>query len=122
MGLTTDQRAEAIARLVKPRSIAIVGASADLSKINGRPLKHLLDKGYAGRILPVNPKYPEIAGLRCYPAIADLPEAVDVAVVAVPAREVVASIAALGARGVHAAVIFSSGFGEMGGPGLALEA
>ena len=122
MELTTDQRAEAIARLVKPRSIAIVGASADLSKINGRPLKHLLDKGYAGRILPVNPKYPEIAGLRCYPAIADLPEAADVAVVAVPAREVVASIAALGARGVHAAVIFSSGFGEMGGPGLALEA
>ncbi|WP_088279969.1 acetate--CoA ligase family protein [Ideonella sp. A 288] len=114
-------RAEAIERLIHPRSIAIVGASADLSKINGRPLKHLLDKGYAGRILPVNPKYPQIAGLACVPDIASLPEAADLAIVAVPASEVLASLDALGRRGVRAAVVFSSGFGETGADGLALE-
>ncbi len=122
MRLTEKSRREAIQRLISPRSIAIIGASADFAKINGRPFKHLLDKGYAGRILPVNPKYPEIAGLPCYPSIEALPEATDLAIVAVPAREVVASIALLGSRGIRAAVIFSSGFGEMGIEGKALEA
>ena len=103
-------RAEVVTRLIRPRSIAVVGASSDFSKLNGRPLKHLLEKGYAGRILPVNPKYPQIAGLPCYPTIAALPEAADLAIVAVPASEVIASIEALGQRGVRAAVIFSSGF------------
>jgi acetate---CoA ligase (ADP-forming) len=114
-------RADAIHGLIHPRSIAIVGASAELSKINGRPLKFLLEKGYTGRILPVNPKYPQIAGLPCSPDIASLPEAADLAIVAVPAREVLASIDALGRRGVRAAVVFSSGFGETGPEGLQLE-
>lgn len=116
-----SSRAQAIERLLHPRAIAVVGASADLSKINGRPLKHLIEKGYAGRILPVNPKYREIAGLACFPDIASLPDGVDMAVVAVPAREVLATIEALGARRVPAAVVFSSGFGEMGEQGRALE-
>ena len=122
---STTSRADAIQRMLHPRAIAVIGASADLSKINGRPLKHLVDKGYGGRILPVNPKYREIAGLACYPDIASLPRGddwdVDMAVVAVPASEVIASIEALGARGVPAAVVFSSGFGEMGEDGRALE-
>ena len=117
----TSPRNQAIARLLHPRSIVVVGASADLAKVNGRPLKHLIDKGFRGRILPVNPKYREIAGLACLPDIASLPEAVDLAIVAVPASEVMDSIAALGARGVPAAVVFSSGFGEMGAAGRALE-
>jgi acetyltransferase len=114
-------RADAIRRLLHPQSVAIIGASADLGKINGRPLKHLLDKGYAGRILPVNPKYPQIAQLPCYPSVASLPEAADLAIVAVPASEVIEAIDALGQRGVRAAVIFSSGFGETGADGRALE-
>ncbi|MEN9629282.1 MAG: hypothetical protein RJA10_2509 [Pseudomonadota bacterium] len=115
------RRAAAIQALIRPRSIAIVGASADLSKINGRPLRHLLHKGYAGRILPVNPKYAEIAGLPCVPRIEALPEPADLAIVAVPAAEVLASVDALGRRGVRSAVVFSSGFGETGPDGLALE-
>jgi len=121
MSLTDPTRADAIRGLIHPRSIAIVGASADLSKINGRPLKFLLEKGYAGRILPVNPKYAQIAGLACVPDIESLPEAADLAIVAVPAREVLASIDALGRRGVRAVVVFSSGFGETGPEGLRLE-
>lgn len=121
MTLSTSDRADVVHRMLHPRSVAVIGASADLGKINGRPLKHLMEKGYAGRILPVNPKYREIAGLACYPTIESLPEAADLAVVAVPAREVIASIEALSRRGIRAAVIFSSGFGEMGEQGRALE-
>jgi acetate---CoA ligase (ADP-forming) len=121
MSTASTVRAEAIRRLIQPRSIAVIGASSDLAKINGRPLKHLLEKGYAGRILPVNPKYAQIAGLPCVPSIEALPEAADLAIVAVPAAEVLASIDALGRLGVSAAVVFSSGFGETGAAGLALE-
>ncbi len=122
--MTGDQRSRAdlTRQLLRPRSIAIVGASGDLSRINGRPLKHLLEKGYTGRILPVNPKYGQIAGLDCVPAISLLPEAADLAIVAVPAREVLGSLNELGQRGVRAAVVFSSGFGEMGDDGRQLEA
>ncbi|MGE0312942.1 MAG: acetate--CoA ligase family protein [Lautropia sp.] len=117
-----QSRHDRIRRMLSPRSIAIAGASENLGKINGRPLKHLLDKGYAGRILPINPKYATIAGIACHPSVAALPEAPDLAIVAVPALAVPACIAELGARGVGAAVVFSSGFAEMGDEGRALEA
>lgn len=117
----TPNRADVIRSMVSPRSIAVIGASADFGKVNGRPIKHLRDKGYQGRILPVNPKYREIAGLACYASIAELPEAADLAIIAVAAHEVIPTVEALGRRGIAAAVIFSSGFGEMGAEGKALE-
>lgn len=115
------QRSDAIKKLVNPQSIAIIGASADFSKVNGRPLKNLLEKGYAGKIYPVNPKYAEIGGLTCYPSIAALPTGVDLAIIAVAAKEVVAAVRALGEKGVASAVVFSSGFRETGAKGAALE-
>ncbi|MGB6119846.1 MAG: CoA-binding protein, partial [Mesorhizobium sp.] len=121
MTLIATDRTQAIKRLINPASIAVIGASADFSKVNGRPLKHLIEKGYAGRILPVNPKYNEIAGLTCYPTVASLPEAVDMAVIALPAAQVCDCVVELGRRGVRSAVIFSSGFGETGEAGKALE-
>ncbi|MCC6531546.1 MAG: acetate--CoA ligase family protein [Burkholderiales bacterium] len=107
--------------LLSPRSIAIVGASADFNRINGRALKFLLDKGYGGRIYPINPKYASIAGLTCYPDAAALPEAADLAIVAVPAARVCAAITDLGERGIDAAIVFSSGFAEMGEQGARLQ-
>lgn len=121
MSTTTSDRARIIHALVHPRSIALVGASDNFGKLNGRPLKHLIEKGYKGAIYPINPKYKKIRHLDCYAAIADLPEAPDLAIVAVPASDVIASIEALGRRGAKAAVIFSSGFGEMGEEGRALQ-
>ena len=67
---TINARRSTLERMLHPLSIAIVGASPKFAKVNGRPLKHLIDKGYAGRIYPVNPNYPEIAGHACYPDIA----------------------------------------------------
>ena len=107
--------------LLSPASIAILGASAELNKVNGRTLRFLLEKGYEGRIYPVNPKYETIAGLRCYPHVAALPEVPDLAVIAVPAAHVLSSVRELGKRGCQAAVIFSSGFAEMGEQGRRLE-
>jgi len=107
--------------LLSPRTIAILGASADLNKVNGRTLRFLQEKGYGGRIYPVNPKYESIAGLRCYADIAALPEAPDLAVIAVPAAQVLTAVRELVRRGGRTAVIFSSGFAEMGEAGRELE-
>ncbi len=113
---------EVLQHMLHPRSIAIVGASPNFKKVNGRPLKHLLDKGYAGKVYPINPKYDEIAGLTCYRDIASLPEAPDLTVIALPAEQVAQCVEDLGRRGARAAVIFSSGFGEMGAEGKQMEA
>ena len=64
---------EAIARLLRPRSVAVVGASADLSKTSGRPVAYLQKHGFAGAIYPVNPRVDRVAGLPCYPDVAALP-------------------------------------------------
>lgn len=107
--------------LLNPKSIAILGASADFAKVNGRTLRYLLEKGYAGKIFPINPKYRTIGTLKCYPDIAAVAEAVDLAVVALPARLVPGALRDLGRHGVKAAVVFSSGFAETGDAGRALE-
>lgn len=108
--------------LLNPGSIAILGASTDFSKVNGRPLKHLLDKGYTGKLYPVNPKYSAIGGVACYPSVADIPGPVDLAIVAVPARFVTSLLRDLGRCGVKSVIVFSSGFAETGAGGRALEA
>ncbi|MDP3316495.1 MAG: CoA-binding protein, partial [Devosia sp.] len=112
---------ESLRLLLNPRSIVIVGASADANKVNGRPIRNLLRDGYEGRIHLVNPNYPEIAGLACYPDVASVPEVPDLGIVAVAAERAVAAIEALGAKGVRIAIVWSSGFGETGEKGKALE-
>ncbi len=100
-----------------PRSVAVIGASQDLASISGQPIAHLKAKGYAGQILPVNPRYTEVAGYTCYPDAASLPVAPDVAVIAVAARRVAGALADLGRKGCRFAVILSSGFAEAGEEG-----
>ena len=104
-------------KFFNPRSIAVVGASQDLASISGQPIAHLKSKGYNGLILPVNPRYSEVAGLPCYPDVASLPVAPDVAIVAVAAKRVPDTISELGRKGCRFAVILSSGFAEAGDEG-----
>ena len=108
--------------LLAPRSIAIIGVSQDFNRLNGRVMKFLLEKGYEGRILPVNPKYSEVGGHPCHADILDIPGEIDLAVIAVPARMVADEMDKAGRKGVRAAIVFSSGFSEMGEEGRALEA
>lgn len=107
-----------LAPLLAPRSVAIIGASADPARIGGRPIAYMKDRGFQGAILPVNPNRSEIQGLQAYKDIASLPETPECAIIAVPAAQVVDTIAQLGARGTKGAIVFSSGFAEIGNAAL----
>ncbi len=111
----------ALDALLAPRSVALVGASADPTRIGGRPIDYMRRWGYAGRILPVNPNRAEIQGLPCHPSVASLPEVPDVAIIAVPGEAAIAAVAELAARGTRAAVVFTAGFAETGAKGAALQ-
>jgi acetyltransferase len=104
-----------------PRSIAIVGASDRRTKPGGRPLAALRERGYAGRVFPVNPRHEEIGGLPCYPSIRDVADEVDMAIISVPADRVLEVIRQCVEKNVKAAVIFSAGFSEAGAAGEALQ-
>ncbi|MEZ5842373.1 MAG: acetate--CoA ligase family protein [Hyphomicrobiaceae bacterium] len=109
-------------RLLTPRSVAIIGASSDPVRIGGKPIAYLIERGFRGDIWPVNPNRAEVQGLRAYASVADLPAAPDVAVVAVPASAVVATVSELARRRAGAAIVFSSGFAEVGATGETLQA
>ncbi|WP_454003007.1 acetate--CoA ligase family protein [Afipia felis] len=117
----TDETKDALKALLAPRSIAILGASSDFRKVSGRPVKHLLDKGYKGRIYPVNPRAETIGPLKAYSSVAAIEDDIDLAIIVLPASEVLNCIRELGAKGVPVAVIFSSGFSEMGDAGRKYE-
>jgi acetate---CoA ligase (ADP-forming) len=108
-------------RFFNPRAIAIVGASQDLDTISGQPLKHLLAHGYRGALYPINPRYQEVAGVRCYASLAELPETPELALILVNAARVPDILRQCGAKGVPYAIIFSSGFSEIGGAGVSLQ-
>jgi acyl-CoA synthetase (NDP forming) len=97
-----------------PRSIALVGATDDLAKFGGRVLKRVIEFGYAGEILPINPKYAEIAGRPAYASIAALPTVPDHVGIAVPAQGVLAVLEECAAHGVPFATVFTGGFAESG--------
>ncbi|MFT3815180.1 MAG: acetate--CoA ligase family protein [Acidovorax sp.] len=111
-----------ITPLFSPRSIAVIGASQNAQKVGGMPVHLLQTLGYAGAIYPVNPGAAEVQGLKAYASVADLPESVDMAVVAVPAAGVEPVIDQLIACRARAAVVLSSGFAEMGEAGAATQA
>ncbi|HWK44943.1 MAG TPA: acetate--CoA ligase family protein [Stellaceae bacterium] len=114
-------RFSSLTPMLAPRSVAMLGASSDPTRIGGRPIAYMLDQGFAGPIYPVNPKRDEIQGLEAYPSIADLPGVPDVAIVAVPSDLVIQSIDELGALGVKAAIVFTAGFAEMDAAGAAAQ-
>jgi len=108
-------------RLIRPRAVAIIGASGDPARIGGQPLRSLTEFGYEGKVYPVNPKYKTLKDLICYPDISAVPRPCDVAIVAVPASRVISVIAECGAAGVKFAIVLSSGFRESGESGSALQ-
>ena len=119
--ITTRPPTASLDALLRPASVAVIGASNDPTRIGGRPIRYLRAAGYAGRVYPVNPRHEEVQGLPAFPHISDVPEAVDLAIVAVPAPSVVDTVEACAARGVRVAVIYSAGFAEMGAEGRRLQ-
>jgi acetyl-CoA synthetase (ADP-forming) len=100
--------------LFRPRSVAVIGASDSPLKISYSCIESLADGGFAGRILPVNPKASEVQGLTAYRSIEDIPYEVDMAVVVVPANLVPTALEECARKGIGAAVIITAGFKEMG--------
>lgn len=112
-----------LSRLIRPRSIALVGASDRQNSIGERTLTNLLDHSeFDGDIYLVNPTKDEIRGRRCWPSVASLPATPDLAVIVVPAAGVLTVAEECAARGVLFAIVLTSGFGEAGEEGERAQA
>ena len=113
---------KALARLLRPGSVAVVGASDKPGALGATLITNLDRAGFAGAIYPINPKRDAIGARRCLASIENLPHGVDVAVLAIPRPAVIDTVRALATRGVGAAIVFSAGFAEDGPEGLAEQA
>ncbi len=104
------------------KSLAIIGASANLAKPGGLPLKALMETGYRGDIYLVNPQYSDIHGYKCYPSVSDIPAAeIDLAIIVVSAEYTPQMLQQCAERGVKGVIIFTSGFSEVGEEGRRIE-
>ena len=108
-------------RLFQPRGIAVIGASADLTRISGQPIKALKNAGFPGAIHLVNPRYKELHGLACYPDAMSIGAPCDLAIIAVPAAGVAQAVRDCGKAGIPFAVVLTAGFRETGVEGRKLE-
>lgn len=118
--MTTGGRS-ALDRMFRPRSVAVVGASSQETKIGGIPVAYLRTLGFTGRVIPVNPNAGEIQGLPAYRDLVSAPGPIDLAIFAVPAAMLEAALEDAIAAGVAAIVVFSSGLAEIGDEGAALQ-
>ena len=108
-------------KLFHPRAVALIGASTESNKLSGRPLRFFREYGYAGRIYPVNPKYQEIDGLRCFAKLSDIPSAVDLAVITLPASVVPDALAKCGANYMNSQLIKMEALADGYAEGIALD-
>lgn len=104
----------ALDAILRPKSVAIVGASGTPGKIGYTVVYNLIKDGYQGKIYPVNPNAAEILGLKTYPSVLDIPEPVEAAVITVPAKATKPVIEECGRKGIEGLIIITSGFGESG--------
>jgi len=107
--------------LLRPRAVAVIGASGKELSIGNRVIKNLIDFGFKGAIYPINPKADEIRGLKAYPSILDCPGEVDVVHMVIPAKFVPQAVEDCGKKGVKHIIINSGGFSETGPEGEAIE-
>jgi acyl-CoA synthetase (NDP forming) len=112
---------ESINSLMRPKSIAVVGASAQPGKIGYTVVKNIIDSGYKGAIYPINPSSTEILGLKCYASVADVPGEIDAAAITVPAKFVPQVVEDCGKKAVKGLIIITSGFSEVGNRDLENE-
>jgi acetyl coenzyme A synthetase (ADP forming)-like protein len=111
---TQEEILQSMNRIMKPRSIAVIGASNEDGKIGNSVMKNLIDGGYRGEIYPVNPKADEILGRKSYKSVMDVPGELDVAIFAIPAKFVSRALEEVGQKGAGGAILIPSGFAETG--------
>jgi acetyl coenzyme A synthetase (ADP forming)-like protein len=113
--------ARSIARLLEARAVAVIGASRRQPSVGHQVMTNLLDS-FEGVVFPVNPAATSVAGVKAYPTITDVPDPVELAVVAVPTSAVLGVVTECAAAGVESVVVLSAGFGEIGREGAEVEA
>ncbi len=116
-----DDIVTAMNRIMRPDSIAVIGASAEDGKIGNSVMRNLITGGYQGNIYPIHPKATEILGHKAYKSVKDVPGVIDVAVFAIPAKFVAAALIECGAKAIPGAVLIPSGFAETGNEAGQLE-
>ena len=108
-------------KILKPKSVAVVGASAKEGTVGNELLKRLIELNFNGKIYPINLKESEILGLKAYPTVNDINASVDLAIIAVPAKVVLSVVDQCNKANIKDIVVISSGFKEIGGEGKLLE-
>ncbi len=101
-------------RIMKPKSVAVIGASAETGKIGNSVMKNLINGGYKGEIYPIHPKADEIMGKKVYKSVKDVPGEIDIAVFAIPASLVASALVECGEKKVVGAILIPSGYAETG--------
>src|SRR5215467_10166314 len=117
----TEEIVTAMNRIMQPKAVAVIGASAEDGKIGNSVMKNLINGGYKGEIYPIHPKASEILGYKAYKSVKDVPGVIDVAVFAIPAKFVAAALTECGEKKIPGAVLIPSGFAEAGHPELQAE-
>jgi acetyltransferase len=107
--------------IFKPRAVAVIGASEEAQSVGRTILANLIGSPFGGAVFPVNPKRRYVLGIKAYPTIGEVPETIDLAIIATPAPTVPGIIAECVAAGVRGAIIISAGFKERGPEGVELE-
>jgi acetyl coenzyme A synthetase (ADP forming)-like protein len=101
-------------RIMKPRAVAVIGASDETGKIGNSVMKNLINGGYKGQIYPIHPKAAEIMGHKAYKSVKDVPGEIDTAVFAIPAKLVAGALTECGEKKIAGAILIPSGFAETG--------
>ncbi len=110
----TEQIVAAMNRIMKPKAVAVIGASAENGKIGNSVMKNLINGGYQGTIYPIHPTADEILGKKVYKSVKDVPGEIDVAVFAIPAKFVAQALVEVGEKKIAGAILIPSGFAETG--------
>src|SRR6476659_3499658 len=116
-----DEIVTAMNRIMQPKAVAVIGASAEDGKIGNSVMKNLINGGYKGEIYPIHPKAAEILGYKAYKSVKDVPGVIDTAVFAITAKFVAGALVECGEKKIPGAVLIPSGFAEAGAPELQAE-
>jgi len=120
-GKTTASTNSQLGSLLHPKTIAVLGASQDTTKLVGKPIFFLQQHKFGGKVYPINPKYKEVSGLPCYPSLAQVPGEIDAVIIGLPAESVLDAVKECAQRKVKSVIVFASGFAEIGGKGVKME-
>src|SRR6185369_12752321 len=118
---SNEEIVAAMNRIMQPKAVAVIGASAEDGKIGNSVMKNLINGGYKGEIYPIHPKAAEILGYKAYKSVKDVPGVIDTAVFAIPAKFVAGALIECGEKKIPGAVLIPSGFAEAGAPELQAE-